>query len=118
MAMELEGTLFKKFDTQKVKENFQKREFVMEIQDGSYPQRIKLELTQDKCGLIDSFQEGDKVKVSFNIRGSEWQGKYFVNLQAWRIDGQQSGGGTQPGNTYNPPPVEPENDGLGDDLPF
>ncbi len=116
--MELEGTIFKKFDTQKVKDSFQKREFVMEVSDGAYPQRIKMELTQDKCQLLDSHQEGDKIKVSFNIRGSEWQGKYFVNLQAWKIDGQ---GGSNTGNNgggYNPPPPDNLNDGSDNDLPF
>ena len=116
--MELEGTIFKKFDTQKVKDSFQKREFVMEVSDGAYPQRIKMELTQDKCQLLDSHQEGDKIKVSFNIRGSEWQGKYFVNLQAWKIDGQ---GGSITGNNgggYNPPPPDNLTDGSDNDLPF
>jgi hypothetical protein len=119
MAMELEGTIFKKFDTQKVKDSFQKREFVMEVSDGAYPQRIKMELTQDKCQLLDSYKEGDKIKVSFNIRGSEWQGKYFVNLQAWRIDGANNGGSTNNngGGGYTPPPIE-TNDGSDDGLPF
>ena len=116
--MELEGTIFKKFDTQKVKDSFQKREFVIEVSDGAYPQRIKMELTQDKCQLLDSYQEGDKIKVSFNIRGSEWQGKYFVNLQAWKIDGQ---GGSSTGNNgggYTPPPPVDSTDGSDNDLPF
>jgi len=24
--------------------------------------------------------------VSFNLRGNEWNGKYFTNLQAWRLE--------------------------------
>jgi hypothetical protein len=90
----------------------------MEVSDGAYPQRIKMELTQDKCQLLDSYKEGDKIKVSFNIRGSEWQGKYFVNLQAWKIDGQ---GGNSTGNNgggYNPPPPVDPTDGSDNDLPF
>ena len=117
--MELEGTIFKKFDTQKVKDSFQKREFVMEVSDGAYPQRIKMELTQDKCQLLDSYKEGDKIKVSFNIRGSEWQGKYFVNLQAWKIDGQGGSNAGNNGGGYNPPPPPDDlNDGSDNDLPF
>ena len=118
MAMELEGTPFPKFDTQKLKDTFQKREFVLETMDGSYPQKIKFELTQEKCPLIDTYNEGDKLKVSFNIRGSEWQGKYFVNLQAWRIDSLSSGGSMPPNDNYMPPPVEPMGDDLEGDLPF
>jgi hypothetical protein len=119
MAMEIEGTLFKKFETQKVKDSFQKREFVIEVQDGSYPQRIKMELTQDKCQLLDNYNEGEKMKVSFNIRGSEWQGKYFVNLQAWRIEGAQSGSSaSNNGGSYTPPPPIDQTDGSDDGLPF
>jgi len=117
--MELEGTIFKKFDTQKVKDSFQKREFVIEVSDGAYPQRIKMELTQDKCQLLDSYNEGDKIKVAFNIRGSEWQGKYFVNLQAWKIEGAQGGSSSSNvGGSYtHPPPTDPT-DGSDDGLPF
>jgi single-strand DNA-binding protein len=119
MAMELEGTIFKKFDTQKVKDSFQKREFVIEVSDGAYPQRIKMELTQDKCQLLDSYNEGDKIKVAFNIRGSEWQGKYFVNLQAWKIEGAQGGSSSSNGGgSYTPPPPTDPTDGSDDGLPF
>jgi hypothetical protein len=26
------------------------------------------------------------VMVSFNLRGNEYNGKYYVNLQAWKIE--------------------------------
>ena len=31
-------------------------------------------------------KEGDEVKVSFNIKCNEWNGKYFTSLSSWRID--------------------------------
>jgi single-strand DNA-binding protein len=85
MSLEIEGILRVKFDTQQVKDSFQKREFVVETKE-TYPQKVKFELTQEKCSLLDGFKEGDQLHVSFNIRGNEWSGKYFVNLQAWKID--------------------------------
>jgi hypothetical protein len=30
------------------------------------------------------------VKVSINLRGSEWKGKYYANIQGWRIDKVES----------------------------
>ena len=90
----------------------------MEVSDGAYPQRIKMELTQDKCQLLDSYNEGDKIKVAFNIRGSEWQGKYFVNLQAWKIDGQGAANTGNNGGSYNSPPPMDLTDGSDNDLPF
>lgn len=35
----------------------------------------------------------ENTQVSFNIRGNEWQGKHYVNLNAWRIQDRGGGGG-------------------------
>jgi single-strand DNA-binding protein len=86
MAFEVEGKLHKIFPTEQKSASFSAREFVLEIPDGNYPQLVKFQAVQDRCGLLDSFQEGDMVKVSFDLRGREWQGKYFSNLNAWRVD--------------------------------
>jgi single-strand DNA-binding protein len=98
--LEIEGKLFKKFDTQQIKDTFRKREFVLETTE-QYPQKIKLELTQEKCENLDRFQEGSMIKVSFNLRGSEWQGKYYVNLQAWRIENATGGDSNAQSNNQN-----------------
>lgn len=82
---ELEGKIKIIFDQIKFESGFTKREFLV-TSDDMYPQDIKFELLKDKCSLLDAYQVGDGVKVSFNIRGSTWQGKYFTNLQAWRIE--------------------------------
>ena len=121
MSFEVLGRLHKKFDTEKKTESFQAREFVIEV-DGNYPQYVKFQLVQDRCGLIDSFNEGDMLKVHFDLRGREWQGKYFTNLNAWRVEA----GTAAPVGA--PPPVE-QGDGafpslgdapasVNDDLPF
>ena len=43
---------------------------------------------------------GAKVKVGFDIRGGEHNGRYYVNLQAWRIhasdESPDAGGGSTP----------------------
>jgi len=83
---EIEGKLLRKYDTESKTQSFQAREFVLEIQDGNYPQFIKFQLTQDRCALLDTCNEGDQVKVHFDLRGREWQGKYFTNLNAWRLE--------------------------------
>jgi len=73
-------------DVQTFDSGFTKREFVVTTLE-QYPQDIKLECTQAKVVLLDSLKVGDNVDVSFNIRGNEYNGKYFVNLQAWKIEG-------------------------------
>ena len=86
MAFEVEGKLIKKFDTEKKTETFQAREFVIEVTSGNYPEFVKFQLTQDRCAIVDNYEEGEYIKVSFDLRGREWNGKYFTNLNAWRIE--------------------------------
>lgn len=86
MSFEIEGSLYKVFETESKTATFKAREFVLEYQDGNYPQFIKFQLTQDRCDIIDSYKAGDQVKVHFSLRGREWNEKYFTNLNAWRIE--------------------------------
>jgi single-strand DNA-binding protein len=106
MAYDVTGRLHEIFDEQQVSEKFRKREFVLEVQDGQYPEQIKFQLVQDKTALIDPFKMGDEVKVTFNLRGRGFnkngQMLYFTNLEAWRIEpatgGAPAGGG---GSSYS-----------------
>lgn len=90
MSNQLTGKLIVKNETQVVSEKFSKREFVIETSD-TYPQTILLQLTQDKCALLDNAKVGDTLNVSFNLKGRSWtspQGetKYFNTIEAWRIE--------------------------------
>lgn len=87
---EASGTIKVIFPEQSFPSGFTKREFVVTTAADRYPQDLKFELVKDKCNLINSFSEGQEVTVSFDIRGNEYNGKYFVNLSAWKV---QSGGG-------------------------
>lgn len=103
MAFEVSGKIIKILPVESKSATFQTREFVIEIPDGNYTQFVKFQLTQDRCGLVDAYKEGDMVKVSFNLRGREWQGKYFTNLDAWRIDADSAGASASPGAAKNDP---------------
>ncbi len=126
--MEVTGQLKLKFDTQKVSEKFQKREFVLSTDLSTpYPQHISFQVTQDKCSMLDAFNPGDELKVQFNLRGREWNGpqgvKYFNTLEAWRIE--KVAAGMSNTNTSNssmqestPAPVFNSSISDNDDLPF
>ncbi|MBY5957225.1 DUF3127 domain-containing protein [Membranicola marinus] len=123
-SFEISGKLFKKFETEQKTQSFSAREFVLEVNDNNYMQLIKFQLTQDRCGLLDPFEEGSEVKVHFDLRGREWNGKYFTNLNAWKLEAHQ------PGNTggfpeeedfvFNdePPEINQNQPTPDDDLPF
>lgn len=82
---EIEGTLTVIGEIQAFASGFTKRQFVVKT-PGEYSQAIAFELVKDGCTKIDKHKPGDGVKVSFNVRGNEYNGKYFVSLAAWKID--------------------------------
>ncbi len=89
--MEITGILKMKTDTQQVSEKFKKRDFVLTENSSQYPQHISLQLTQDKCDLMDKFKVGDELKASINLKGREWTNpkgevKYFNTIEAWKIE--------------------------------
>lgn len=127
-SYELTGKLKTVLEVQSFSSGFTKREFVVTTEE-QYPQDIKFELYKDKTSAIDKFKEGDILNVSFNVRGSEYNGKYFVNLNAWKIDVAQAGGNdippaldpmrAMPAATASAGPAPSNIDDIGeDDLPF
>jgi hypothetical protein len=107
MAFELEGTLKVVMETQKFGSGFVKREFVVTIGEDRYPQDIKLEFVKDKVTLLDRYKPGQRVKVGFDLRGGEHNGRYYVNLQAWRIhpaDGSEAPAGGEEGGSSSSAP--------------
>lgn len=85
MSYEIKGSILEIYPEQQFASGFCKREFVVTTRD-KFPQTIKLEFTKDKCAQLDDYQPGDPVKVSFNLRGNEYNNRYYVNLQAWKIE--------------------------------
>lgn len=86
MSFEIVGKMYKKFAAESKSPTFQAREFVIEVMDGNYPQMVKFQLLQERCQLLDSYNEGEEVKVHFDLRGREWQGKFFTTLNCWRLE--------------------------------
>lgn len=107
--MDIKAKLVEIFDTTRVSDKFQKREFAVEYAENpSYPEYIKFELIQDKCSLLDQYRVGQEVQIHFNLKGRKWtdpQGtvKYFNSLQAWKI--AAVGAPEQP-NAPNYPPAD------------
>lgn len=114
MELKINGKVKLIMDTQTFDSGFRKREFVITTQE-QYPQDVKLECTQDRVTLLDSYNEGDDVEVSFNIRGNEYNGRYYVNLQAWRIN---KGTGADAPVPQAPDTTLEQTDDQDDDLPF
>lgn len=124
MNYEISGKLIFKEDTQHISEKFQKREFVIEVENEKNPQWndfVKVQLIQDRCDLLETIALNEEIKVYFNVRGRKWENKgqiaYFTNLEGWRIEKMQpSTPGTVPVPEYSVEDIPPIAEA--DDLPF
>ena len=108
-SYDLTGNVKLIMDQQTFPSGFTKREFVVTSPDDKFPQDIKFDCVKDKCALLDRISVGQSVKVSFDIRGNEYNGKYYVNLTAWRVepaDGAAADGGMPPLDQLEPMPED------------
>ena len=138
MALELEGTLRQKLGVQQgtsARGPWAKQEFVIDFPDGNFTsQACFTAWGQDKVQELDKYQVGDKVKVSFNLKSREFNGRWYNDLQIWRIapagSAQQPApalaASSFPAQTGNPVPDaapaptldDMPGDSADDDMPF
>ena len=134
MAMELEGRIARKLNVQtgtSARGAWSKQEFVLEYQEGNFPAQVCMNVWgEDKVRELDKYQVGDKVKVSVNLSSREYNGRWYTDVRAWRIEPAGAPVQNQPyqAGAYNPAPSAPSApmptaDDLSsplsdDDLPF
>lgn len=114
MAYELSGKIKLIQEPKTFDSGFTKREMVVIVEDGKYPQEINLEFVQDKAALLESLSPGQEVTVSFDIRGREYNGRYFNNLQGWKVVAAENSTGAP----QEEPPYPTPSDFGDDDIPF
>ncbi len=87
---------------------WRKQEYVIEI-PGDYPKKVCFMVWGDR---IDQFgiQEGQELTVSIDLESREYNGRWYTDVKAWRVE--PSGQQDAPRPTEEPPPFD------SDDLPF
>ena len=114
MSYELTGTVKEILEEQTFASGFNKRAFVVTSEATKFPQEIQFECLKDKVELVNKLKKGDKITVTFDINGREWNGKYFVNLAAWKIETDTN----STDNDNDPPPFDPADEILDEEPPF
>lgn len=105
--------------TSRAGKDWSKQEFVIET-DEQFPRKVCFTLFGDKVSLIDGVSAGQEVEVSFNIESREYNGRWFHNINAWKIDQvseENNVPAPPPAFTMNDIPPEPDEDAA-NDLPF
>jgi hypothetical protein len=93
------------------KGDWQKRTIVIQNDSDKYPKPQAIQLWGDLCNL--ELRKGDEITAHINIESREYNGRWFTDVRAWKID--VVSGNTAPkveGNSFVPT-MDVE-----DDLPF
>lgn len=100
---------------------WRKQNIILET-DGMYPKKVCITLWGDKINE-SVLQVGNILDVSFDIESREYNGNWYTDLRAWKVDPAGMGGQSpQAYGTPNQPapaaPVDFTSGDDGDDLPF
>jgi single-strand DNA-binding protein len=100
--LKAKGTIHLIGEPRQVSEKMNIREFVLSIGD-KYPQLVQFQAVNERVKFLDNAAPGMECEVKFDLRGREYQSRYYVSLNAWDIRITES----------NAPVYE-----VSDDIPF
>lgn len=86
MEHKLKGKLILKSEPKQISEKFRVMDFVIQTPDEKYPQSIQFQVMNDRIKEMDKFTIGEELKVTFDHRGREFNGKYYNTLNAYKIE--------------------------------
>ncbi len=118
MSLSIKGKLSRKLNVEsgvsKAGKEWKKQSFLVDT-GAQYNPEICFQLFgEEKIEILNHHNEGDEIEVSFNLYSREFNGKYFHNIDAWRIESIANNEADQMQETpeFNTPANEE------DDLPF
>ena len=90
MSLSIKGKLIRKLSvesgTSKAGKEWKKQTFLVDT-GAQYNPEICFQLFgEERIEMLKNYNEGDQVEVSFNLSSKEFNGRYFHNIDAWRIE--------------------------------
>lgn len=126
--MELSGKVFKVMPVESGEGKngvWKKQQVIIEIDNGKYPKKVAVVFWGDLTNN-ESFVDGRDISVEFDIESREYNGKWYTDVKAWRINNNSASSNnnaaksTPANNTaapaYTAADVPAEQ--IDDDLPF
>ena len=121
MSLSIKGNVIEILEPQsgvsRAGKDWKKQEFVIETQE-QYPKKVCFTLFGDKTSMIDGMSKGEEVEVAFNVESREFNGRWFHNINAWKIDKVSDGGMPDVPPEFSAGDIPPEPMGEPNDLPF
>lgn len=122
--LKVTGKIVSISETQQITASFSKRNLVLETSE-QYPQLLEFEFPNERGNILNGYNVGDIVDVSFNLRGREYKGekgtRYIMSLSAWkmfRTDGSKTVATEQAPANQKTETTKTESNQNTEDLPF
>jgi hypothetical protein len=114
--MKVTGTVEKVLPLESFPSGFSKQVLVINT-GGKYPQTIPVEFIKDKIESLAGLTNGQEVTAYVDLRGNEYNGKYYAGIQGWKLDKGESNEPIRKmhGSESH---VAPANDDGFDEIPF
>ena len=96
-----------------------KQEFVIETQE-QYPRKVMMSVMGDKVSELKRYAVGNEIKASLNIESREYNGRWYTDIRAWKLEGGSAAAGGAEADPFHPDNEPSFNGGdtSTDDLPF
>lgn len=122
--MEIVGKLIEKLEQQSGdgrNGRWVKQEFIVET-EGQYPRKVCIALWGDKAKEIENIAIGTPIKASVNVESREFNGRWYTDVKAWRIETSSNASPTDvpdfPGLDELPPDLPFDMGDNSEDIPF
>ena len=119
MSLAITGKLVKVLEvesgTSKAGKEWKKQSFVIDTGAQFNPEVCFSLFGEDKITMLQDINPGEEIEVSFNLSSREYNGRYYHNIDAWRINKAAAAVVAEPTNESPFPSETAEEE---DDLPF
>ena len=99
---------------------WKKQDIIVET-DGQYPKKVCISLWGEKFDR-NILRVGNRLSISCDIESREFNGKWYTDVKAWKIESVNDSVSSQPQNegSYSPPVFQHEGGSViaDDDCPF
>lgn len=66
-------------------ESLQKKQIVITLENSKYQNEVAIDFLKDKVSLLNNINSNDIVTIKINIQSREYQGKWYTNINGWKI---------------------------------
>ncbi len=125
--MELSGKVFKVMPVESGEGKngiWKKQQVIIEMESGKYPKKVAVVFWGDLVSS-DAFAEGRDISVEFDVESREYNGKWYTDVKAWRINKTENSSNVSKNVASAGPAVAPAyteadvpSTQIDDDLPF